>query len=106
MPLPFEPTEIEAIAIINIGLMYSYILFLIFFMSLMLYCYRKIKDILPIIVVYMFSLILGMDGFVHNHVLTEFSPMFEIFFIVFQSIIFLLASLDYNENRKNKKRAN
>lgn len=99
---PFEPTEIEAIAIVNIGLMYSHILILMIFMVLMIYSYRKIKDILPIIVIYMFSLMIGMEGFVHQHILTEYSPILEIFFLIFQSSIFILASLDYYENRKKE----
>lgn len=100
---PFEPTEIEAIAIVNIGLMYAHILTLMIFMFLMIYSYKKIKDILPIIVIYMFSLIFGMEGFIHGHILTEFSPMLEVFFLIFQSTMFLLASLDYFETRKNKE---
>lgn len=100
---PFEPTEIEAIAIINVGLMYSHIVLLFFFIIIMIYAYKKIKGILPIMVIYLFSLIFGMEAFVHNHVLTEFSPMLEIFFLLFQTSIFLQASIDYYTLNKRKR---
>ena len=101
---PFEPTEIEAVAITNIGLMFAHIFTLVFFMLLMIYTYRKIKDIIPIIVIFMFSLMIGIDCISHTHTLTEFSPLFEIFFLVFQSTIFLLSALDYHTSSKNKKK--
>ena len=103
MPPPFEPTEIEAVAITNIGLMFSHYLTLIIMVILIIYCYKNIKDYLPIIVVYMFSILFGMEGLSHTHLQTGYSPLLEVFFMVFQSSIFIIASIDYYTTYKKRK---
>lgn len=97
---PFEPTEIEAIAITNIGYMFGHLFVLVFFMLLMLYLFMKIVNFLPILVVYTFSLLIGMESFTHLH--TAFSPLLELFFLMFQTTLFLLTSFNVFENRKRK----
>lgn len=96
---PFPPTDIEAIAITNIGLMFAHIFILMFFIILMIYCMNKFKDYLTVLTVYSFALIIGMESLTHIH--TPFSPMLEIFFLVFQTVLFLIASLKfYSINNK------
>lgn len=96
---PFEPTDIDAIAITNVGLMFAHILILILLMVLIIYCYRNFKEYLITIVVYSFSLWIGMDSLTHWH--TPFSPLIEIFFILFQTAIFITMSIDlYTTNKK------
>ncbi len=97
---PFPPTEVEAEAITNIGFMFADILIMLIFIILMIYLYRKINDILPIIVVYLFSLLIGIEGLTHIH--THFSPSIELFFLLFQTSIFVLAAVKtFKTNKKN-----
>lgn len=96
---PFPPTELEAEAITNIGFMFADVLIFIFLIVLMLYLFNKIgsyKDSLPILIVYLFSLVIGMEGLTHIH--THFSPMLEIFFLMFQTSLFLLTSFRVYSN--------
>jgi len=104
---PFPPTEIEAIAIQNVGFMFADIFILVFFMLLMIYIYKKMDtnlDFLTIIVVYLFSIILGIESLTHLH--THFSPMLETFYILFQTSIFISYVLKTYNFKKNylKKR--
>lgn len=98
MPNPFEPTEIEAVAIMNVGLMTVHLFIIVILMLLLIYSFRTLKDYLMIIIVYSFSLYFGMNGMTHPHI--PFSPMFEIFFLVFQTGIFILASLEMYEKKR------
>ncbi len=98
---PFPPTIIEAEAITNIGLMFAHLFILVFFLLLMLYLFMKIVNFLPILVVYMFSLLVGIDSFTHLH--TPFSPLFEIFFLMFQTTIFLLTAFNVYDNKIKKR---
>lgn len=98
-PPPFEPTEFEAVAITNMGYMFAEILVIMFFMILMIYLYRKMKrETLPILIVFLFSLLVGLEGLTHFH--TYFSPYFEIFFLLFQASIFALSVLEYYNYKK------
>ena len=98
---PFPPTVIEAEAITNIGLMFAHLFILVFFLVLILYLFMKIVNFLPILVVYMFSLLVGLDSFTHLH--TPFSPLFEIFFLMFQTTIFLLTAFNVYDNKIKKR---
>ena len=77
-PFP-DPThagqEIE-----NIGLMFGSLAYLFFLMILMLYLYKVIKDIIPIVITYGFSLIIGMYSF---SCILPFNPYCSLFFIFF-----------------------
>ncbi len=99
-PPPFEPTVIEAEAITNLGFMFAEILILLIFMVLMIYLYRKAEFDLPIIIVYLFSLVIGMEAISHLH--THFSPFLEIFFLLFQTSLFLMKGLEYHKARKKR----
>lgn len=97
---PFEPTEIDAIAITNIGFMFADILIFIILIILMMYLYRKINDILPITIVFLFSLLIGIEGLTHFH--THFSPTIELFFLLFQTSFFILAGVKtFKANKRN-----
>lgn len=98
MPPPFEPTDLPAEAITNIGYMFADILIFFIFIILLIYSYKTFQDYLIIIIVYSFSLIIGIEGLTHLH--THFSPTFELFFLIFQSGIFLLSSLRMYESKK------
>ncbi len=98
---PFPPTIIEAEAITNIGLMFAHLFVLVFFMLLMLYLFMKIVNFLPILVVYTFSLLVGIDSLTHLH--TPFSPLFELFFLMFQTTIFLLTAFNVYDNKIRKR---
>ena len=93
-PFP-EPIETE------VPVIFIHIFILVMFIVLMLYIYKNIKEMLIIIIVYGFSLIIGIEYLAHGH--PPFSPMIEIFFILFQSGVFLQSSIEYFENYKNKK---
>lgn len=99
-PPPFEPTEIEAVAIIEIGFMFAEILILVLFMFIMVYLYKKMtrKGYLPILIVFLFSLLIGFESLTHFH--THFSPYFELFFLLFQLSFFLLSVLEYYNYKK------
>ena len=93
-PFP-EPLETE------VPLIFIHIFILVLFIVLMIYTYKSIKEFLIIVIVYGFSMIIGFEYMIHGH--PPFSPMIEIFFLLFQSGIFLLSSLEYIENYKRKK---
>lgn len=98
-PPPFEPTEFEAEAIINVGYMFSEILILILFMFIMVYFYRKMrKEYLPMLIVFLFSLVIGIESLTHFH--THFSPYFELFFLLFQTSLYLSSILEYYNNKR------
>jgi len=98
-PFP-DPThagqEIE-----NVGIIFSHISVIFFLIILMLYLYMKVKDILPLILTYLFSLLIGFICLTYPFM--PFTPYFSLFFIFFQSIIFLIAGLDYYEGFKKKR---
>lgn len=64
---------------------------LIFMMVLMVYFYNKHKVFLPIITIFLFSLIIGITSLsIENF---PFTPYFQTFFIVFQMIFLLLTTI-------------
>ena len=85
---PFPDCECEAEAIIIIGYLLASIIFIILLMVLMIYCYVKIKRFLPILVVFLFSIIIGMLSFSGSYL--PFTPWFQLFFMLFQTIFFYL----------------
>lgn len=101
VPFPIDPypgCECEATAIRIIGFMFGTIGIMVLLLILMIYFYVKVRRFLPILVIFVFSLIIGMASLSS---LVPFFPWFNIFFILFQSIIFMLTSLDlYNEVKK------
>ncbi len=94
-PFPESGEEILEVALLSfhfIGLM--------FFIVLMIYCVRVIKDILPIIVVYAFSIFIAFDSLNHAH--PPISPMIEIFFVIFQTALFIMSAIETFETRKSR----
>ena len=85
---PFPDCECEAEAIIIIGYLLASIIFIILLMVLMIYCYVKIKKFLPILVVFLFSIVIGMLSFSGSYL--PFTPWFQLFFMLFQTIFFYL----------------
>lgn len=73
---------------------------IIFLFALMLFCYLKIRVFVLILGIYLFSLIIGITAF--NESVIPFSPYLQIFFLVFQSIIFILVAIQTFEN-ENKR---
>ena len=67
---------------------------------IMVVLYTKIRVFLIILTVFLFSLIFGIFCIIDNVI--PFTPYFQLFFLLFQGILFLLTSLDYKEaNLKN-----
>ena len=66
--------------------------FLILFilMIIMVFLYAKMRVFLPILVVFLFSLIIGIVSLGTPNF--PFSPWFQVFFIMFQTIFFVLTS--------------
>ena len=91
-PFPSDTTEAEAI--VNIGFMYADFLVLFCLMIFMIYSYRKMQPLISI-VVYLFSLIFGFEALGHEH--THFSPFLEIFFLLFQTSIFIIIAIEINK---------
>ena len=65
---------------------------LIFLIILSLYCYTKVRRYLISLVVFLFSLIIGIRSMSETEM--PFTPYIQVFFIVFQVIIILLMSLE------------
>ena len=65
---------------------------IIFLFALMLYCYMKIRIFLVILVIYLFSLIIGFSAL--NESIIPFTPYLQLFFLVFQTIIFIIVVLE------------
>lgn len=93
-PFP-EPAEVESVAV------FVHVAILFFLIVLILYCYQKIDDYIPVVAVYSFSLMIGVESLAHPH--APFSPMLEIFFLIFQTTIFLLVAMEFNSKRKRKR---
>ena len=92
-PFP-EPTEVESVAV------FMHFAILFFLIILIIYCYQKIDDYLPIIAIYGFSLVIGFEAFAHPH--SPFSPMFEVFFLIFQTTILVITAFEFRDKRKRK----
>lgn len=86
---PFPDCIYEAQAIILMGFAFISMLFLIILMVLMFYFYTKIKRLTPIIMLYLFSLIIGIYSL--SSLGIPFTPWFQLFFLMNQSVFFYLA---------------
>lgn len=65
-------------------------LFLLFLFIIMIYCYKKLRIFYIILIIWLFSLVIGMESIVNNDL--PFSPYFQIFFMLFQTLIFMQTS--------------
>jgi len=86
---PFPECDCEAQAIIQMAFAGFSILFLIVLMVIMFYFYTKIKKLLPIIAVFLFSLIIGLYSL--SSMAFPFTPWFQLFFILNQTIFLYLS---------------
>lgn len=97
---PFPEPEYIGEEVQQIGLMFGSIFILIFLMILMIYLYRVIRDIIPIILVYGFSILIGFESMISC--ILPFGVICQIFFLIFQSSILYLSSMDIYSTNKNK----
>lgn len=65
---------------------------LIILMIIMVILYKYVRIWLVILVLFLFSLIIGIDSISYEYI--PFNPYTSILFILFQSIFFLLISLE------------
>ena len=87
-----EPTEIVIDSI--------YVLLLL--MLIMLVIFFKMNEFLLILITFLFSLIIGFNSLMIGTM--AFSPYFQIFFLMFQSVIFYISAIGEYNYKKNKKR--
>jgi len=71
---------------------------LIILMILMIILYLKIRLFLVILVVFLFSIIIGVNAMTYESI--PFNPYLSIFFILFQSAIFIETSLQQYQRYK------
>ena len=74
------------------------IFILIILLVIMLILYLKMRLFLPILVVFLFSLVIGMNSLTLEYI--PFNPYVSIFFILFQSVIFIETSLQQYKRYK------
>lgn len=98
MPKP-PVCEYEAEAIILSTWIIISLSILVFLMTLTLFIYytKKRMEFIPILIIFLFSIIIGIGSFSIQLPLT---PYFQIFFMLFQTIFFVLAALDYYNNKR------
>ena len=82
-----------------IGFMFASILILMIMIIFMFYLYQKVRLFLPELVVFLFSLVIGVYSLSSA---IPYTPWFQIFFILVQSV-FLYLEIDrgdrFNKNR-------
>lgn len=99
---PFPEPEYIGEEVQQIAIMFGTIVILLFLMILTIYIYKTIKDnIIPIVIVYGFSLIIGMYSF---ECILPFAPYCSLFFIALQTGFFIMSAMDLYTSNKNKKR--
>jgi len=67
------------------------LIILMILMIIMTILYFKIRFYSPILVLFLFSIIIGFNSMIYEYI--PFNPYFSIFFILFQSTFFLEISL-------------
>jgi len=65
---------------------------LIFMMVLMLYFYLKVLILYFMVPIYLFSLVIGLSSIAVGDI--PFTPYFQGFFLVFQSIVFIMGIIE------------
>ena len=68
---------------------------IIFLFMLMIFCYLKVRIFIVILVIYIFSLVIGLSAL--NESIIPFTPYLQIFFLLFQSVFFILVALEVFE---------
>jgi len=95
---PFPDCASEAEAIIIVGYMFASMIIMIILIVFTLYLYFNTKEFLPILFVFLFSIVIGMTSF--EGAFIPFTPWFQIFFVLFQTIFFVLKALNYYDDKK------
>lgn len=72
--------------------------FILFLIGIMTFCYLKMRVFLVILVIFLFSLIIGVMFMSYEFI--PFTPYLQIFFIMYQSIILIVVSIELYENIK------
>lgn len=83
------------------GWMFATIGIILLMIFLMLFLYLKTREFIPILFVYCFSLLLGVISFSVSRI--PFTPYIQIFFMLFQTIIFYLVCTKTNFTEVLKK---
>lgn len=78
-----------------IGILAMSVVLIIFLICLMIFCYFKFRKVLPAIAILGFSFLIGMEFLISNFI--PLTPYIPIFFIVFQTIMFLMVVLHLDE---------
>lgn len=86
-----DPFDIDFNLEIMLGPLFM-IITLLFLMLIMVSLYMKVRIFLVILVVFVFSLVMGNISLSNGDI--PFSPYLQIFFMVFQTFIFILTSID------------
>lgn len=90
MPIvPFEDCTLEAQAIIRMAYAGFSMFVLVLLMILMIYLYQKVRKFLPELVVFLFSIVIGMLSI--SSLGIPYTPWIQIFFILIQGVFFYLA---------------
>jgi len=97
-PNPFPDCVNEAEAIIIVGYTFASITIMLVLIVLTLYSYLKIKSFLPITIVFLFSIVIGTSSL--EGAFIPFTPWFQIFFVLFQTIFFALKALSYYDSKR------
>lgn len=91
--------QTEGESIIEVGVMFASIFILVFLIVLMWYFYTKYKanqiKFLIVLVVFLFSIVIGMGSITSLSI--PFSPYFQLFFLLIQTIFFILSALEVFE---------
>ena len=88
--------QTEGEAITEIGLMFGSIFILVFLTVLMWYFFTTYKSnqtkFVVIVVIFLFSIIIGVSSIASVSI--PFSPWFQLFFLLIQTIFFILSVID------------
>lgn len=68
---------------------------IIFLFMLMTFCYLKVRVFLVIIIIYLFSLVIGVMALSESVI--PFTPFLQLFFLIFQSAILIIVSIEVFE---------
>lgn len=102
MPTNPFPSILETIseseAILFVGWMFAICLILVLLIYLMLYLYLKTEDFEPMLIIFLFSLVIGTMSL--SVIDIPFTPWFQIFFMLFQAVLFLLKALEYYQGKR------
>lgn len=92
----------QADAIIGIGYMYALLIIMFVFSIAMVYCYKKVRHPLPIIVIYLNTVWMTFGTMGSPYF--PFTPNYQVFILLFNTAFFLLFALEWYNDSKNSKK--